>query len=286
MPLGNLTSQFFANVYLNELDQFVKHTLKAEYYIRYVDDFVVLSHSKSRLPEYKEKINTFLKEKLSLRLHPDKSHVSPLQYGIGFLGFRIFYHHKLLRKSNLKNFERKFRELKIFYAEKQIRREKVIECLEGWMAYAKHANTYKYRRALLRMFNREFPIYHKNQIIRSKKIKNFYRKVYASKVEFSTQKTLLLVKKGHSIQEIATIRSIKEETVWAHFANLIEHGQLPVWKIMSRKKIVTILQHIKSSRESLREIKKSVASATFNEIECVRAHLKMKTKIKHKKQPN
>ena len=57
MPLGNHTSQFFANVYLNELDQFVKHTLKAQYYIRYVDDFVILSHSKQELEMWKEKIN-------------------------------------------------------------------------------------------------------------------------------------------------------------------------------------------------------------------------------------
>ena len=62
MPLGNLTSQFFANVYLNELDYFVKHNLKAKYYVRYVDDFVILRNSKGQLKIWKEEIDKFLKE--------------------------------------------------------------------------------------------------------------------------------------------------------------------------------------------------------------------------------
>ena len=75
MPLGNLTSQFFANVYLNELDYFVKHELKAKYYLRYVDDFVLLHSSKGQLKIWKNKIEDFLKEKLKLELHPDKSRI-------------------------------------------------------------------------------------------------------------------------------------------------------------------------------------------------------------------
>ena len=75
MPLGNLTSQFFANVYLNELDQFVKHKLRAKYYIRYVDDFIILHSSRKILEEYKAKINEFLNVKLRLELHPDKCRI-------------------------------------------------------------------------------------------------------------------------------------------------------------------------------------------------------------------
>ena len=107
MPLGNLTSQFFGNLYLNELDYFVKHKLKAKYYIRYVDDFVILNSDKSILEEYKEKISNYLKN-LKLELHPDKSNIIPLRNGITFLGYRLFYHHKLLRKSNLKKFQKSF----------------------------------------------------------------------------------------------------------------------------------------------------------------------------------
>ena len=75
MPLGNLTSQFFANIYLDEIDQFVKHTLKAKYYIRYVDDFVILHNSGKMLEYSKDRINGFLKEVLELELHPNKSHI-------------------------------------------------------------------------------------------------------------------------------------------------------------------------------------------------------------------
>jgi retron-type reverse transcriptase len=79
MPLGNLTSQFFANVYLNELDYFVKHELKAKFYIRYVDDFIILHNSKRHLEDWKSKINEFLIEKLKIELHPCKSKVAFLK---------------------------------------------------------------------------------------------------------------------------------------------------------------------------------------------------------------
>ena len=98
MPLGNLTSQFFANIYLNELDYFVKHILNAKYYIRYVDDFVILHSSKSQLEEWKNKISEFLKKELKLELHLDKSKIISLSHGVDFVGFRNFYHFKLLRK--------------------------------------------------------------------------------------------------------------------------------------------------------------------------------------------
>src|SRR3989339_248340 len=90
MPLGNLTSQFFANVYLNELDQFVKHKLKAKQYIRYVDDFVILHHSEEKLAEWKEKIVGFLRENLLLDLHPEKTRIILSDHGVDFLGLKIF----------------------------------------------------------------------------------------------------------------------------------------------------------------------------------------------------
>ena len=106
MPLGNLTSQFFANVYMSELDYFVKHNLKVKYYMRYVDDFVILHRSKEKLLLYKWLINNFLKQRLKLELHPEKSKIIPLRNGVALLGFRIFYHYKLPKKSNLRKFER------------------------------------------------------------------------------------------------------------------------------------------------------------------------------------
>ena len=139
MPLGNLTSQFFANVYLNELDYFVKHELKTKYYIRYVDDFVLLHSSKEQLEEWKEQIDNFLKTELKIELHPDKSKVISLSRGIDFVGFRNFYHYRLLRKRNIKKIKLKIEE----YHSGNLSYKKLNESFQGWNAYAKWANCYK-----------------------------------------------------------------------------------------------------------------------------------------------
>ncbi|MEM4259433.1 MAG: RNA-directed DNA polymerase [Candidatus Pacearchaeota archaeon] len=146
MPLGNLTSQFFANVYLNELDYFVKHELKAKYYIRYVDDFAILHNSREPLERWKTQINAFLREKLKIELHPDKSRVIPLSKGIDFVGFRNFYYYKLLRKRNIRNIIYKIRQFK----EGLIPKEKILESFQGWNAYARWANSYKIRKLVVR----------------------------------------------------------------------------------------------------------------------------------------
>ena len=87
LPIGNLTSQFFANVYLDELDHFVKHTLRAKYYYRYVDDFVILDASVGRLNDYFSRIGEFCAKKLALELHPFKKRIAPIEQGIDFIGF-------------------------------------------------------------------------------------------------------------------------------------------------------------------------------------------------------
>ena len=146
MPLGNLTSQFFANVYLNELDYFVKHQLKAKYYIRYVDDFVILHKSREQLEDWKNKIDSFLSEILSLELHPDKSKVIPLSKGVDFVGFRNFYHFRLLRVRNIRKILFKIKR----YKKGEVPKEKILESFQGWNAYAKWANTFKLRRRVVR----------------------------------------------------------------------------------------------------------------------------------------
>lgn len=143
MPLGNLTSQFFANVYLNELDYFVKHKLEFKYYIRYVDDFVLLDKSKEKLEDFKNEIGRFLKT-IKLELHPEKSVVYQLNKGLKFLGFRIFYHYKLLNKTNLRRIEIKLEH----YKRGLIDSEPLKKYLSGWSGYAVQANTYKLRKEL------------------------------------------------------------------------------------------------------------------------------------------
>jgi retron-type reverse transcriptase len=148
MLLVNLTSQFFANIYLNELDYFIKHKLKAKYYIRYVDDFVILHSSKKQLIKWKKQINNFLKKELKIELHKDKSKIKPLANGISFLGYRIFYHYKLLRKSNIRKFEKSFNEKLYLYKEGALTYDNLLESLQGWFGYSRWANTYKLSRRL------------------------------------------------------------------------------------------------------------------------------------------
>ncbi len=282
MPLGNLTSQFFANVYLDELDQFVKHKLRAKYYIRYVDDFAILHQSKTAVKDYKHKIDSFLRAQLDLKLHSDKSQVLTLDNGISFLGFKIFYNHKTLAKRNMRKFEKKLEQMKRLYWGAKIDREKVIEKLEGWLAYASHANTHKYRRRMTSRFNASFPAQQYTKINSAKKHENFNRKIDESKIEFSQQKTLRLIKLGMTAKQIAKARGIKEGTAWDHTAKLVENHQLTLKSILPNYKIKTVLANIKSQNDTLKEIKSRIndESISYNEINCVLANIKGKHKKK------
>ncbi|MCK4670296.1 MAG: hypothetical protein KAT43_03755 [Nanoarchaeota archaeon] len=147
MPLGNWTSQFFANIYLDELDQYIKHKLKIKYYLRYVDDFVILHQSKNMLIRYKKQIESFL-HSLTLELHPDKCKIIPLKRGISFLGFRCFYYYKLVRQRNIRKIYSKLKDMLEFYKSKNIDAKDIQETLRGWNAYAMQGNTYKLREIL------------------------------------------------------------------------------------------------------------------------------------------
>jgi len=86
LPLGNVTSQLFANIYLNELDQFIKHRLKIKYYVRYCDDFIILEQNREILSNYIKEIRDFLESRLALQLHPNKIIIRKWRSGIDFLG--------------------------------------------------------------------------------------------------------------------------------------------------------------------------------------------------------
>jgi retron-type reverse transcriptase len=102
LPLGNLTSQLLVNVYMNEFDQFMKHKLKAEYYVRYADDFVIMSRDKAWLQTILIKISEFLNERLALKLHPDKISIRTFASGVDFLGWVHFPDHSVLRTTTKK----------------------------------------------------------------------------------------------------------------------------------------------------------------------------------------
>lgn len=142
IPIGNLTSQMFANIYLNELDQFIKHKLREKFYIRYMDDFLILNHDKKMLQNLKQMIKEFLSERLALTLHPKKANIFPVDRGVDFLGYRIFRHYRLLRKSTIKRFVKKMRK----YREKDNKEHE--NSVRSWLAYAKFGNTQGLRRKM------------------------------------------------------------------------------------------------------------------------------------------
>ena len=137
MPLGNLTSQLFANVYLDPLDKFVKHKLKANYYIRYADDFLILSQNPSELLGYFIEINNFLKSTLKLFLHPDKIVLRKFGWGIDFVGYVALPYYSLPRKSTIKRIFRILSQKTIEEA------EGVDASLQSYLGYLKHVNAYK-----------------------------------------------------------------------------------------------------------------------------------------------
>lgn len=135
IPLGNLTSQVFANVYMNELDQFVKQELKVKYYIRYADDFLFISENKNQLKSYINPLTEFLSGSLKLEMHPKKTIFRRLEWGIDFLGYIVLPHY-ILPKTKTK--KRVFIKLK-----QKIGSENFNQSLQSYLGYLGHANSYK-----------------------------------------------------------------------------------------------------------------------------------------------
>ena len=133
LPLGNLTSQLFANVYMNKFDQWVKHKLKAKHYIRYADDFVFLSPDKSWLESIIPRVQEFLQTNLKLLLHPDKLFLSTIASGVDFLGWVNFPDHRLLRN---KTKQRMLRNIRSFTGEAGF---------QSYLGLISHGNTAKLR---------------------------------------------------------------------------------------------------------------------------------------------
>lgn len=154
LPLGNYTSQFLANVYLNNLDYFIKHVLKAKYYIRYVDDFVILDKNKDVLLKHMDKIKKYLRF-LKLELHPDKSKIHALRNGVTFLGYKIFYHYRLLRKRNMRYFRRKLNDKLELYRSGMINNKQLDSFLQGWNGYSSFANTHNFNKKIEKVITKE-----------------------------------------------------------------------------------------------------------------------------------
>ncbi|MBM4467631.1 MAG: RNA-dependent DNA polymerase [Chloroflexi bacterium] len=147
LPIGNLTSQFWANVYLSELDQFVKRTLKCPAYIRYVDDFLLFGGDKPTLHAWRAAIIAFLIT-LRLRLHEASAQVYPVTTGIPFLGFRVYPAHRRLKRRKGIAFQRRLKQLLAAYAAGAVEQEQLDAAVRGWVAHVSHGDTYGLRRAV------------------------------------------------------------------------------------------------------------------------------------------
>lgn len=139
MPIGNLISQWGANLYLNELDQYIKHVVKIKYYIRYMDDFIILHNDCNYLHKLKKEISLFLAEKLRLSLN-SKSDIYPVKQGIDFIGYRIWYNNILLRKNSLIRATRRFKKLSNEYKNGLISFYNIKCSLTSWLGHCQHAN--------------------------------------------------------------------------------------------------------------------------------------------------
>ena len=156
IPIGNQTSQFFANVYLDPLDHFVKDRLGIKGYVRYVDDFLVFSDDKKYLAEVREQIRCFLVS-LRLRFHPKKNVISAVKNGIRFLGFRVFPTHRLLPKVNVRRFRRRIRDMQQSFTTGEISLPEIQQRMMSWSGHASQADTYRLRCSLFAamLFRRE-----------------------------------------------------------------------------------------------------------------------------------
>jgi retron-type reverse transcriptase len=149
LPIGNQTSQFLANVYLDPLDHLVKDRLGAGGYVRYVDDFLLFAERRRWLTDVRALLGEALAG-LRLRLHPDKSVVFPVTQGIRFLGYRVFPTHRLLAKENVRRFRRRLRRLQEEYARYAIDADVVRRRVMSWVGHARQADSYQLRQRLFR----------------------------------------------------------------------------------------------------------------------------------------
>lgn len=141
MPIGNLTSQMFANLYLNELDQFVKHELREHYYIRYMDDMLILGDSKKHLQETLRRIEEFLGTRLKLTLNR-KTSIRPVRCGIEFVGFRVWPTHRKLRKSSAKKLKRGLARIQKAYAAGKITFEDAKPSIMSYFGVFRHFDSH------------------------------------------------------------------------------------------------------------------------------------------------
>jgi RNA-directed DNA polymerase len=148
LPIGNLTSQFWANCLLNELDQFVKRELKCRHYMRYVDDLLLFHDDTRTLHRWRVLTGEFLGE-WRLKLHERQARVYPVSTGVPFLGFRIYPDHRRLKPANGRAYSQRLKVLLVQYATGEIDLEHLTASVQGWANHTRYGDTWGLRRTLL-----------------------------------------------------------------------------------------------------------------------------------------
>ncbi len=141
LPIGNLTSQFFANLYLNELDHFVKQKMRLRYYIRYMDDFLVFSNDKPGLRKIKDALRDFLRARLGLRIHEEKSQIYEISNGLKFLGFRLYGHYRRLTTKNVSSFRKQLGLQRVLLTQGSLKPVHLKDSVRCWVAHSRYADT-------------------------------------------------------------------------------------------------------------------------------------------------
>ena len=148
IPIGNLTSQLFANIYMNEFDQFVKHIYKVKYYCRYTDDFVIVSEKQEYLENLLPKIKIFLKNELKLALHPNKISIRKVWQGIDFLGYVVLPHYRKVRTKTKNRIFKKLKQRVCAYRAGKTSEKSLFQSLNSYLGVFSHANAYKIEQEL------------------------------------------------------------------------------------------------------------------------------------------
>ena len=153
MPIGNLTSQLFANIYLNEFDDFIKHQFKIKNYVRFTDDFVIVSPDKELLLNLIPKIKQFLTKKLKLKIHPDKILIRKYNQGVDFLGYILFPYYRFLRTKTKRGIFRKLRKRVFEYKTGVISKETLGQSFNSYLVVLSHADTHSLEKNLKNQFD-------------------------------------------------------------------------------------------------------------------------------------
>lgn len=152
IPLGNVTSQDFANIYLNEVDQYAKRYLGLKYYVRYMDDIIIVVPTKEEAQRAKANITTYLNDRLDLQIN-DKTKIFPMDQGVNAYGFKIYTTHRLVRNSSKAAMKRRIKVMDRKIQGGKLTKEYVQQCINSWLGHARHSNSFNLSKKLFSKYN-------------------------------------------------------------------------------------------------------------------------------------